>query len=185
MTQPGGASPHGPALICNTGSYFMANRPQSDTFNQKRQTASQHPKHQSIQAKGGEMQFVFVMDATAMQRESGWERAHIFVNAWHISVDKTSHVTTMKMAQLMVYFCFLSIFLHQLDWRNINDLLPTNYRPIQPQFTGAEQPIVDQLDLNAIGWVIKQKQNKENEIYIYKPHKEIPVPLEMRLFFFF
>lgn len=57
------------------------------------------------------------------EREREREIVHIFANAWHISVDKTSHVTTAKMAQLWVYCSFLSIFLHQLGsldrWSNI------------------------------------------------------------------
>lgn len=57
------------------------------------------------------------------EREREREIVHIFANAWHISVDKTSHVTTAKMAQLRVYCSFLSIFLHQLGsldrWSNI------------------------------------------------------------------
>lgn len=60
------------------------------------------------------MQFVFVMDATAIERER--ERESIYLQLLDTSVlTKTSHVTAVKMAQLVVYRSFLGILSHRLD----------------------------------------------------------------------
>lgn len=93
-------------LMCNTGSYFMASSCQSNKSSQshKNQTARQYPSLLEEKA---------VCDGWIDRRGTLWgkEEAHTFAKkAWHISVDKTSHVTTMKMAQLMVFFFFFLLF---------------------------------------------------------------------------